>query len=195
MKKLTFLLLFVMNYCYAQYQPFKLQHRNNTTSSSSYSSNSSQYEPFKLQRRNNTTILQQSFDKMEALHDEATDQYSKLQIMLEDFGDQLNNDKATLIWFDNYKKEIANTFKALSNQSWGEARNYAIRMQGEIVNDPELIARVRTSKEYQAQLKSIQERKDMSNEEKVKWILNHPYRFIPILNNEGRIVGGKLGTN
>ena len=99
------------------------------------------------------------------------------------------------IWFDNYKKEIANTFKALSNQSWGEARNYAIRMQGEIVNDPELIARVRTSKEYQAQLKSIQERKDMSNEEKVKWILNHPYRFIPILNNEGRIVGGKLGTN
>lgn len=162
--------MFVVNLCYAQ------------------------YEPFKLQRRDNTAILQQAYEKMDIQQREATEQFSKLQIMLGEYGDQLNNDEATLIWFDNYKMNIKKTFERLFNHSWGEAEDYAIRMQGEIVNDPELKARIRTSKEYQLEVKSIQERKDMSIEEKKEWMRKHPYCFIPILNNEGKIVGGKLGT-
>lgn len=170
MKKLSFLFLLITNYCYAQYIPFNLQ------------------------RSDNAAILQQSFEQMERRQNEANVQYSKLQMMLAEYGSQLKNDEATLIWFDQYKRNIASSFSSLSSLGWGDARDYAIRKQGEIANDPELMARIRTAKEYNAAVKNIQERKDMSQEDKQEWQLNHPYCFIPIMNSDDKIIGGKLGT-
>ena len=113
-------------------------------------------------------------------------------MMLAEYGYQLYNDEATLIWFDKYKKEIKDNFYTLSEIDSNEARNYAVRMQGEILIDPELQARIRTSNEYRAIIRNIQERKDLSQEDKRTWIISHPYRFAPILNEKGKIIGGKL---
>ena len=114
--------------------------------------------------------------------------------MLAEYGNRLNNDEATLKWFDNYKKDIERAFNTLSSVGWDDARDYAIEKQSYIANDPELKARIRTAQEYQSLVKNIKESKYFSQDEKREWILNHPYYFIPMVNGEGVIIGGSLGT-
>lgn len=153
-----------------------------------------QYVPFNLQRRDNIDVLQQSLDKLDRVGNEATEQYSKLQLLLAEYGGKLNNDEETLLWFDDYKNKIERSYESMRSLGPYDARDYAIRKQGEIANDPELMARIRTANEYQAALQSIRQRSDMSQQEKADWIAEHPYCFIPIANSEGKIIGGKLGT-
>lgn len=140
------------------------------------------------------SILQQSIEKRNRAEQEANEQYSKLQLKLAEYGSRLNNDDETLLWFDDYKKKIDRSYISFLT-SFGpfDARNYAIRKQGEIANDPELMARIRTANEYRATMQSIQQ-SNMSQQEKTDWIAEHPYCFIPIVNSEGEIIGGKLGT-
>ena len=154
-----------------------------------------QYKPFVLQRQHqNNTILHQSLDKLDRVSKEADEQYCKLQLLLAEYGGKLNNDKETLLWFDDYKKKIARSYESMRSRGPYDARDYAIRKQGEIAVDPELMARIRTANEYHAEVQSILQRSDMSQKEKLDWIAEHPYCFIPIKNSEGEIIGGKLGT-
>lgn len=168
----AFLLLSMISTCaYAQFQPYV-------------------YKP----RQQDYSILQQSLDKLDRVNNEANEQFSILQMLLAEYGSKLNNDEETLIWFDNYKRRIESSFESMRTLGPYDARDYAIRKQGEIMNDPELTARIRTANEYRAAVQSIQERSDMSQQEKRDWIIDHPYCFIPITNSNGIIIGGKLGT-
>ena len=145
--------------------------------------------------RRDLSLFQQSIDRIEQRANEANIHYSQLMIKLGEYGNMLNNDEATLIWFSEYKKDIRNTFNVLTGLGkWDTARDYVIRKQGDIATDPELQARIRTAKEYHAKLKSIQNNNDMTTEEKADWMRNHPYCFIPFVNGDNRIIGGKLGT-
>lgn len=166
MKKALLLLSFITTCTYAQYV----------------------YKPL------DPSILQQALEKRNRAEQEANEQYSKLLLKLAEYGSRLNNDDETLLWFDDYKKEIDRSYISYL-RSFGpfDARNYAIRKQGEIANDPELMARIRTANEYRATMQSIQQ-SDMSQQEKTDWVAEHPYCFIPIVNSEGKIIGGKLGT-
>ena len=174
MRKIIFIFLLFSKYSFAQYATFQ----------------GSVYQP----ARENYSLLQQSFDRIEQRKNEANIQFNQLMTMLGEYGNMLNNDEATFIWFSEYKRIIRDTFNSLAGCDWETARDYAIRKQGGIANDPELQARIRTSKEYQAKIKSIQNRNDMTPEEKAEWIRNHPYCFIPFVNGENQVVGGKLGT-
>ena len=140
------------------------------------------------------SILQSSIEQMERRQNEANEQYKKLQMMLAEYGSKLYNDEATMIWFDEYKKTIKKTFNSLSVIGWGDARNFAVREQGEIANDPELIARIRTASEYAEKLKAIEERTDMDWKQKNEWRENNPYCFVPFKNSEGNVIGGRLGS-
>ena len=171
MRKALFLLSMFTTCAYAQFQPYV-------------------YKP----RQQDYSILQQSLDKLDRVGNEATEQYSKLQLLLAEYGGKLYNDEETLLWFDNYKKKIERSYESMRGLGPYDARDYAIRKQGEIANDPELMARIRTANEYQAAVQSIWQRSDMSQQEKTEWIAEHPYCFIPIANSEGIIIGGKLGT-
>lgn len=166
MKKALLLLSFITTCTYAQYV----------------------YKPL------DSSILQQALEKRNRAEQEANEQYSKLLLKLAEYGSRLNNDDETLLWFDDYKKEIDRSYISYL-RSFGpfDARNYAIRKQGEIANDPELMARIRTANEYRATMQSIQQ-SNMSQQEKTDWVAEHPYCFIPIVNSEGEIIGGKLGT-
>lgn len=170
MKKLVFLFLFITNNAFAQYVPFNLQ------------------------RRDNIGVFHQSLEKFDRVGNEANEQYRKLQLMLAEYGDKLYNDEETQLWYYNYKKNIERNYESLKSLGPYDARDYAIRKQGEIANDPELMARIRTTTEYYTALRNIQQRSDMSQQEKKDWMLEHPYCFIPIVNREGEIIGGRLGT-
>ena len=140
------------------------------------------------------SILQRSLERIEQRKNEANEQYSRLQMMLAEYGAKLYNDEATLIWFDAYKRSINDAFNTLSTVGWDDARDYAIRKQGEIATDPELTARVRTASEYTAKRKAVEERTDMDWKEKDEWKTNNPYCFVPIKNVEGKVIGGRLGS-
>lgn len=171
MKKILLLLLLVVNYSFAQeFQPFV----------------------FKPQETD-FSALERGFERQEKGMREADEQFSKLIIMLSEYGMQLNNDKNTLDWFNNFKNKIQKEYYSIPFD-WSLRLRYAIRMQGEIACNLELMARIRTTNEYKSIINNILERNDLSQNQKKEWILNHPYYFIPILNQKNEIIGGKLGT-
>jgi hypothetical protein len=174
MKKILLLLSMVASYGYAQYATFTPQ----------------VYKP--VQRDN--SILQRSLEQIERRQTEANEQFSKLQMMLAEYAAKLYNDEATLVWFDEYKRSIHDAYNTLTTIGWDEARNYAIRMQGNIAIDPELTARIKTASEYVSKRKAIEDRSDMNWQEKSKWMENNPYCFVPIKNHEGEVIGGRLGS-
>ena len=131
---------------------------------------------------------------MENRRIEAEQQYSELQIKMADYGKKLYSDEETLIWFDEYKKNISHTYNTLLTMSAGDARDYAIRMQGDLALDPELAARIKTANEYSIKRRGVEERTDWDWKTKNEWIEKNPYCFIPIKNNEGEVIGGRLGT-
>ena len=175
MRNIVLLLFMAVNcYCYGQFATFTPQ----------------VYQPV----QHDYSALQRSLEQIETRKNEAIAQFQHLKIMLAEYGNRLNNDEATLKWFDNYKKDIERAFNTLSSVGWDDARDYAIEKQSYIANDPELKARIRTAQEYQSLVKKIKESKYFSQDEKREWILNHPYYFIPMVNGEGVIIGGSLGT-
>ena len=144
--------------------------------------------------RANLSVHQELADYFARMSTEANEQYRRLQIVLAEYGNKLHNDEETLVWFDAYKNNINSQFNSLISFYPAEARDYAIRKQGEVASNPELTARIRTANEYQAIIKDLQKRDDMTQAEKNEWITNHPYSFIPIIGRNGEIIGGKLGT-
>ena len=175
---LLFLFICVANYVNAQY-----------TWKPAVYSGGSVYQP----QTADFSTLQRSLEQIEQREQAANDQYAKLITRLSEYGNQLYNDRETLIWFDQYKRKIQSNFYSLLGISTSEALNYAIRTQGEIANDSELQARIRTADEYRSLIKDIEARTDMTWQEKQEWIQSHPYRFVAITNAEGKVIGGRLG--
>lgn len=163
-------------------------------SSSSYA----QYATFTPQvyqpQQHDNSILQRSLEQIERRNMEANEQYSKLQMLLAEYAGKLYNDEETLNWFYNYRKSINDAFESIRNIGADEARDYAIRKQGQIALDPELNARIRTATEYVEMRQAIEKRSDISWKEKDEWSKNHPYCFVPIRNGEGEVIGGRLGS-
>ena len=177
MKKLLLIMLGVANCAFAQYRPSVFQGSTMNFKPRDYS------------------ILQRGLDRAEKRMNEASEQYLKLCRLLGEYEMQLHNDTDTRTWFSNYKKEIIKKYDSLiEDNRWGEAGRYAVREIGRIATDSELMARIRTAREYDAIVASIQERTDMTQEEKRNWILDYPYCFIPIVDSSGNIIGGRLGS-
>jgi len=177
MKKLLLIMLGVANCAFAQYRPSVFQGSTMNFKPRDYS------------------ILQRGLDRAEKRMNEASEQYLKLCRLLGEYEMQLHNDTDTRTWFSNYKKEIIKKYDSLiEDNRWGEAGRYAVREIGRIATDSELMARIRTAREYDAIVASIQERTDMNQDEKHNWIIDHPYCFIPVTNSSGDIIDGRLGT-
>lgn len=173
-KALVGFLLYLSSSSYAQYATFTPQ----------------VYQP----KQHDISILQRSLEQIERRNIEANEQYKKLQLLLAEYAGKLYNDEETLNWFNDYKKSISEAFGTLMGLGADEARDYAIRKQGQIALDPELNARIRTTTEYVEMRKTIDNRSDLSWKEKDEWRENHPYCFIPIRNGEGEVIGGRLGS-
>lgn len=148
------------------------------------------YQPI----QHDKSILQHSLEQIERRNMEANEQYSKLQTLFAEFAGKLYNDEETLNWFYNYRKSINESFESIRTLGADEARDYAIRKQGELMVDPELNARVRTASEYVEKREAIERSSDLSWKEKDEWKKNNPYCFVPIKNVEGKVIGGRLGS-
>ncbi len=144
--------------------------------------------------RQNLQIYQQAINKISNDIDKANDEYQALLLELSEYLDKLNNDKETLSWFNDYKQSITDSFNSMVKFDPAGARNYCIKMKGEVALNSELRARVRTSEEYKEEMRYIKYRSDLSEAEKKEYIENHPYVFIPIYDDDHKVIGGRLGT-
>lgn len=144
--------------------------------------------------QHDNSILQRSLEQIERRNIEANEQYKKLQLLLAEYAGKLYNDEETLNWFSNYRKSISEAFGTLMGIGADEARNYAIRKQGELLLEPELNARIRTANEYVEMRQAIYNNSELSWKEKDEWRENHPYCFVPIKDGEGQVIGGRLGS-
>lgn len=153
-----------------------------------------QYNP---QQSNHSTYnsLSRSFEIIAQREREANQQLSNLNVLLANYALMLNNDELTLTWFENFKRIYLGTVEEFINfGDHATAIEYAITYQGEIVNNAELLARIRTSKEYKEKIALINSRTDLDWNSKQNLIADNPYCFVPYKNDKGEIIGGRLGS-
>lgn len=153
-----------------------------------------QYNP---QQSNHSTYnsLSRTFEIIAQREKEASQQLSNLNVLLANYALILNNDELTLTWYENFKRKYLDTVEEFIRfGDHATAIEYAIRYQGEIVNNAELLARIRTSKEYKEKITLINSTIDLDWNSKQNMIADNPYCFVPYKNDEGEIIGGRLGS-
>ena len=193
MKKIYASFLIIISF-FANAQNYRDNYRLPQVQYNPSSFNAVQYNP---QQSNHSTYntLSRSFEIIAQREREASQQLSNLNVLLANYGQMLNNDELTLTWFDNFKrKRLATVEDFIRLGDHATAIEYAIRYQGEIANNAELLARIRTSKDFKEKITFINSRTDLDWNSKQNLIADNPYCFVPYKNDKGEIIGGRPGS-
>ena len=109
---------------------------------------------------------------------------------------RISNDRETLIWFDeNINSMLKDVQSALNVGDYASASNIAIQHIGDIYSHTELRCRIQTYDEYLSVVKSIQERSDLTYQQKQEWFETYTYKFVPFRNDEGNVIGAPNWIN
>lgn len=142
------------------------------------------------------SILQRSFQQQENRSAQAYEKYSELAQLIGEKRQRISNDRETLIWFDeNINSMLKDVQSALNVGDYASASNIAIQHIGDIYSHTELRCRIQTYDEYLSVVKSIQERSDLTYQQKQEWLANFTYKFVPIRNNKGDVIGAQDWMN
>ena len=140
------------------------------------------------------TLLQRSLQQMERRKIAASEAISNLHVAFANYNTLLHQDQETMSWFNNLRSTVIDNVEASRNMgNYGDALELATISMGELASHAELQARIRTNKEYEEK-KLMVLSSNLSYQEKQEWLDNNPYCFIPMFNNEGKVIGGRLGT-
>lgn len=142
------------------------------------------------------STLQRSFQQQENRSAQAYEKYSELAQLIGEKRQKISNDRETLIWFEeNINSMLNDVQSALNVGDYASASNLATRHMGDIYSHTELRCRIQTYEEYLSIVKSIQERSDMTYQQKQEWFSTYLYKFVPVLNNEGKVIGAERWMN
>lgn len=129
-------------------------------------------------------------EKQEKRRNQAYQNYSELAQLIGENRQLISNDIETLIWFeDNINSMTKRVESSLNIGDYSTASNLATKYIGEIYSHTELNCRIRTYKEYVTAVQSVQERTDLSYQQKQAWFEMYKYKFVPICDAEGKILG------
>lgn len=139
----------------------------------------------------NMSILQRSIRQREEREQSAVDAYSNLNLVISNYRPLLHNDVETLTWFDDITETyLDNVQRYISMGFMNDAKILAVRYQGMLANNAELSARIRTNQEYEQIKTSIISRHDIDSSLKERWLNENQYRFVPIKDEKGNVIGG-----
>lgn len=134
--------------------------------------------------------LEKSMQQQENRSTMAYQKYSELAQLIGEKRQRISNDVETLEWFsNNIDTKLKNVSASLEVGDYHGAIERATRAIGDINSNTELIRRIQTYEEYQSSVRIIQERKDLSYQQKQEWMDTYRYKFVPILNAEGKVIG------
>lgn len=120
----------------------------------------------------------------------AYDSFSDLCDLIAEKYSQIHQDEESVKWFQQNIVSLAEKVDdEIENGNYGEAHRLAISYKGEIYSNSELMARIKTNKEYTEVYNLVMSRSDISYEEKQEWKKKYPYKFVPMKGYHGEIIG------
>lgn len=138
--------------------------------------------------------LERSFARNEERRKNLKEQESAIDVALGKIESQLYNNTEMKSWFINYKNKIKEDIKAAAEiGDYAGALNTAIRTAGNIMQDTQVIGRMKASAEYQDKVNEVHKMKankeiDAATEE--WWLANNQFKYDDIKDREGNIVDG-----
>ena len=134
--------------------------------------------------------LERSFQTQENRSNMAYQKYSELAQLIGEKRQRISNDRETLEWFsNNIDTKLKDVKVSLNVGDYQGAIESATRAIGDINSNTELIRRIQTYEEYSNIVRNIQERTDLSYQQKQEWMELYKYKFVPMLNAEGKVIG------
>ena len=143
-------------------------------------------------RMGDVSILANSLRARDDTQTLALEAYNELIQVISNKRNELPNDWKTRDWFKENIESLAK--KVMSMIEIGDytiARTTAISYIGEINLNSELVARIECYKEYKYYVIGIQNRSDLTYKQKQDWMATYIYKFIPIYDAYGKVIGGK----
>ncbi|MBR3698526.1 MAG: hypothetical protein IKM85_03290 [Bacteroidales bacterium] len=168
----TILMAMIVNLAQAQYKPTVFQPQT--------------YQPQTI----DYSRLERSFQQQENRSNMAYQKYSELAQLIGEKRQQISNDRETLEWFsNNIDTELKTVKGSLGVADYQGAIDRASKAIGDIKTNTELIRRIQTYEQYQSIVQQLQERTDLSYQQKMEWMETYSYKFVPIYNSEGKVIG------
>ena len=139
----------------------------------------------------NYSILQNSLRQNEERTNAATQSYAELMKVIGETMVKLSNDVETRKWYKEFTDDMVREVNIYRNAGdYAGMNNQAMKCIAKLKSDSELLGRIQTYEEYKRIVQSIQQRPDLTLEEKNNWIAKYPYKFVPMYYN-GEIIGGR----
>lgn len=150
-----------------------------------------QFKPVTFQpQTTDHSILERSFQQQETRSNMAFQKYSELAQLIGEKRSKICNDQETLLWFSrNIDKKLEDVKVSLNVGDYQGAIERATYAMGEILSNTELTRRIQTYEEYKNTVEYIKERTDLSYQQKQEWLDIYKYKFVPIYNSTGEIIG------
>ena len=157
-----------------------------------------QYNPTVFQgssispRMGDVSILANGLRAQQERQTLALEAYNELIQVISNKRNELPNDWKTRDWFKENIESLAKKVMSLIEiGDYSIARTTAISYIGEINLNSELAARIECYKEYKYYVTGIQNRSDLTYKQKQDWMATYIYKFIPIYDAYGKVIGGK----
>jgi len=139
------------------------------------------------------SILERAMAKQEERKEKSVTQQSLVKQALGKAREQLHQDDETLAWFDAKARKIEDDIKTASEVGdYATALQTGIEAAGDIANDTELNARIRTNAQYNQEYERQRQRVGNGIDQDTFnwWVKNNPYKHTNIEEN-GRIIGAE----
>lgn len=140
------------------------------------------------------SILERAMAKQEERKEKAITQQSLVKQALGKAREQLHQDDETLAWFDAKARKIEDDIKTASEVGdYATALQTGIEAAGNVANDTELNARIRTNAQYNEEYDKQRDRigKGISQATFDWWVDTNPYTHTNIYDKEGRVTGAQ----
>lgn len=136
------------------------------------------------------STLERSFQQQENRSNMAYQKYSELAQLIGEKRSKISNDKETLLWFSsNIDRKLEDVKTSLSVGDYQGAIERATCAMGDVISDIELTRRIQTYEEYKSTVEYIKGRADLSYQQKQEWLDTYMYKFVPIYNSTGEVIG------
>lgn len=137
------------------------------------------------------SLLQRSLTTLDERKERTDQQRAAIQSALS----KIKLNAAEDEWKTNYINDIIGKINAASRfGDYSAALEVATTMAGEALSNPGLLGRQRANEEYEKYKTIIENRNDLNQVTKDRWLATNPYHYEDIYSNTGQVIGGTNWT-
>lgn len=142
------------------------------------------------------SLLSNAFSTIASREEKASEKLSAMDASLAQLRSKMHQDEETLKWFDDFSNEQKLKVKNyVNNYDFAGAINKAVELGGSILNNADVQGRIYANEKYEklvASLDDMLKKGDIEQPTYDWWKDTHEYKYKPITDGNGNIVGGDL---